>query len=83
MMETGKDANTLVSELGMTQISDEWEIRDIILSVLDENKNLVEDYKAGKKVFDYMIGLVMKKTRGKANPVVTSKVLKEELAKLS
>lgn len=83
MMETGKDANTLVSELGMTQISDEGEIRDIILSVLDENKNLVEDYKAGKKVFDYMIGLVMKKTRGKANPVVTSKVLKEELTKLS
>ena len=83
MMETGKDANTLVSELGMTQISDEGEIRDIILSVFDENKNLVEDYKAGKKVFDYMIGLVMKKTRGKANPVVTSKVLKEELTKLS
>lgn len=83
MMKTGKDANTLVSELGMTQISDEGKIRDIILSVLDENKNLVEDYKAGKKVFDYMIGLVMKKTRGKANPVVTSKVLKEELTKLS
>ena len=82
MMDTGKDANTLVDELGMTQISNEDEIRTIILSVLEENKNLIDDYKAGKKVFDYMIGLIMKHTHGKANPVVTSKVLQEELNKI-
>ena len=81
MLSSGKDANTLVSELGMTQISNEDEIRVIILEVLNENSNLVDDYKAGKRVFDYMIGLVMKKTKGKANPVIASKVLQEELNK--
>lgn len=82
MMDTGKDANTLVNELGMTQISDGEEIRKIILSILEENKNLVDDYKNGKNVFGYIVGLIMKSTGGKANPVVTSKVLQEELKKI-
>ena len=82
MMDTGKDANTLVNELGMTQISDEGEIRKIVLSILNENQNLVDDYKNGKNVFGYIVGLIMKNTQGKANPVVTSKVLKEELDKI-
>ena len=82
VMESGKEPDKIVAELGMTQISDEEEIRKIILNILEENTNLVDDYKNGKKVFDFMIGLVMKNTRGKANPVVTSKVLQEELTKL-
>ena len=57
------------------------EIRAIVLEVISENKNLVEDYKKGKRVFDYFIGQIMKKTRGRANPSVTSKVLQEELDK--
>ena len=65
----------------MTQISDESEIRKIISNILLENKNLIEDYKNGKNVFGYIVGLIMKNTGGKANPVVTSKVLKEELDK--
>ena len=48
---------------------------------LDENLNLVEDYKNGKRVFDFIIGQIMKKTRGRANPVITSRILKEELEK--
>ena len=82
MIDSGKDANVLVKELGMTQISNPDEIRNIINEILNENNNLVEDYKNGKKVFDYLIGLVMKKTKGKANPVITSKVLEEELNKI-
>ena len=81
MMNTGKDANTLVKELGMTQISDEDEIRRIVLTILNENGNLVDDYKNGKNVFGYIVGLIMKSTSGKANPVITSKVLGEELKK--
>ena len=81
MMDTGKDAHTLVDELGMTQISNEDEIRKIILTIIEENHNLVDDYKAGKNVFGYIVGLVMKNTGGKANPVITSKILKEELDK--
>ena len=82
MMTTGKDSQSLVTELGMTQISSEDEIKDIISSVLAENENLIDDYKNGKNVFGYIVGLIMKKTQGKANPVVTSKVLQAELNKL-
>ena len=81
MIEEGKEPIKLVDELGITQIGSEDEIREIVLSVIDENNNLIEDYKNGKRVFDYFIGQIMKKTRGRANPVVTSKVLKEELDK--
>ena len=78
-LETGKDPKVLVSEMGLSQITDETEIRNIIKEVINENLNLVEDYKNGKRVFDYFIGQIMKKTRGRANPVITSRILKEEL----
>ena len=80
-LETGKEPGKLVSEMGLSQIVDENEIRNIVLEVINENLNLVDDYKAGKRVFDYFIGQIMKKTRGRANPVITSKILKEELEK--
>ena len=78
-LETGKTPSKLVSEMGLSQIVDENEIRNIVLEVINENLNLVDDYKVGKRVFDYFIGQIMKKTRGRANPVITSRILKEEL----
>ena len=81
-IEDKKEPTVLVEELGISQITSEDEIREIVLSVLSENPNLIEDYKNGKRVFDYLIGQIMKKTRGRANPVITSKILKEELDKL-
>ena len=81
-IEENKDPIKLVDELGISQIGSEDEIREIVLSVINENPNLIEDYKNGKRVFDYLIGQIMKKTKGRANPVITSKVLKEELEKL-
>ena len=81
-METGKSPSQLVSEMGLSQITDENEIRNIILEVINDNPHLVDDYKAGKRVFDFFIGQIMKKTRGRANPVITSRILKEELDKL-
>ena len=80
-LETGKEPSKLVSEMGLSQITDENEIRNIVLEVIDEKKHLVDDYKAGKRVFDFFIGQIMKKTRGRANPVITSRILKEELDK--
>lgn len=80
-LETGKEPKVLVSEMGLSQITDEEEIRTIIKEVINENQHLVEDYKNGKRVFDFFIGQTMKKTRGRANPVITSKILKEELDK--
>lgn len=81
VLETGKSPSELVKEMGLSQIVDENEIRAIVLEVIEENMNLVDDYKAGKRVFDYFIGQIMKKTRGRANPVITSRILKEELEK--
>ena len=80
-LDTGKSPSQLVSEMGLSQIVDENEIRNIVVEVLNENSNLVDDYKAGKRVFDFIIGQIMKKTRGRANPVITSRILKEELDK--
>ena len=80
-LETGKEPTLLVSEMGLSQITDEEEIRTIIKEVINENYSLVDDYKNGKRVFDFFIGQTMKKTRGRANPVITSRILKEELDK--
>ena len=65
-----------------TQISDVEEIRKIINEVFSENIKVVEDYKSGKNVNGFIMGLVMKKTGGKVNPGVTNMVLREELEKL-
>lgn len=65
-----------------TQISDPEEIRKIIKEVFNENSKVVDDYKTGKNVNGFIMGLVMKKTGGKVNPGVTNMVLREELEKL-
>lgn len=64
------------------QISDKEEIRKIIGQVFEENSKVVEDYKNGKNVNGFIMGLVMKKTGGKVNPGVTNMILREELEKL-
>lgn len=66
-----------------TQISDPEEIRKIINEVFSENTKVVEDYKSGKNVNGFIMGLIMKKTGGKVNPGVTNMVLREELEKLN
>ena len=65
-----------------SQISNEEELITIINNILDNNKNLIEEYKNGKNnVFDYFIGQIMKETKGKANPVLTRDLLKKEINK--
>lgn len=80
-LEQEKDPVKLVSELGITQITDESEILKIVTEVISENPTQLEACKQNPKLFDYFIGQVMKKTRGKANPAITAKVLKQELDK--
>lgn len=71
----------LVEKMGVSQIANEEEIRKIVIEVLEENEHLIEDYRKGKRVFDFFIGQIMKKTRGKANPSMASAILKEEIEK--
>ena len=80
-LEENKDPNKLIVELGLSQITDSDEIRKIINEVLDENTNLIEDYKNGRRVFDYLVGMTMKKSKGRVNPKMTNLLLKEELDK--
>ena len=80
-LEEDKNPLDLVKSMNITQISDEAEILKVINEVLEENPNLVKDYKYGKRVFDFIIGQIMKKTKGKVNPGITAKLLKEELDK--
>ena len=80
-LEEEKDPVKLVSELGMSQITDERELTKIIKEVIEENPTQLESYKKNPKLFDYFVGQVMKKTRGKANPALSAKILKQELDK--
>lgn len=78
-LSENKNPLDLIKELGLSQITDPEELRLVAKEVLDENQNLITDYKNGKKVFGYFVGQIMKKTNGRANPPLANQVLKEEL----
>ena len=80
-LEESKEPAKIVKELGMTQITDDKTIRDIVVKVLDERPDLIEDHRKGKNTFDYFVGQVMKATRGQANPSITAKIINEEIEK--
>lgn len=80
MFETGKDPKSIVKEKGLIQISDEGELEGVIEKVLDENEQSIIDYKNGKdRAVGYLMGQIMKATRGKANPQLVNKMLTEKL----
>ena len=78
-LEEDEDPIKLISDLGLSQITDLDTIKEIINNVLEENPNLVTDYKNGKKVFGFIIGQIMKKSEGKANPKLANDILLEIL----
>lgn len=80
MFNTGKDPGVIVEEKGLVQISDEGEIEKIVSDVIAANPKSVDDYKGGKKqAIGFLVGQVMKATKGKANPGLVNKLLKEKL----
>ena len=81
VIEEEKEPMDIVKESGMMQITDENELIKLINEVLDENPEQIEAYKKQPRLLDYFVGQMMKKTRGKANPASTSKLLKQELDK--
>ncbi len=81
MYNTGKDARVIVKEKGLEQISDEGALLGIIDSVIAANPQSVEDYRAGKdKAIGFLVGQIMKATKGQANPGLVNQLLKEKLA---
>jgi aspartyl-tRNA(Asn)/glutamyl-tRNA(Gln) amidotransferase subunit B len=80
MFETGKDPGQIVKEKGLVQISDEGAITAVVDQVLASNPKVVEDFRAGKeKALGFLVGQVMKVTRGKANPEMVNKMLREKM----
>lgn len=77
----GASPKALVRELGLEQISDEGQLKEIIFKVLSENPKSVKDFKGGKqKALGALVGGVMKATQGKANPALLQKLLRQALA---
>jgi aspartyl-tRNA(Asn)/glutamyl-tRNA(Gln) amidotransferase subunit B len=82
MFNTGKNPQVIVQEQKLVQITDEKEISKIVEEVLKENPDAVEEYGKGKqKAIGHLVGQVMRKTEGKANPQLVNKILKERLLK--
>ena len=80
MIESGKDASSLIKELGLSQVSNEDDLKAIISEIIDANPQVVSDYKAGKdRAIGFVVGQVMKKTQGKANPALANKLVLEEI----
>jgi aspartyl-tRNA(Asn)/glutamyl-tRNA(Gln) amidotransferase subunit B len=82
MVATGKKPKVIVDEKGLSQITDEKAILEVVQTVIAENPATVADFKAGKeRALKHLQGEIMKKTRGKVNPQVANRLLAEELAK--
>jgi aspartyl-tRNA(Asn)/glutamyl-tRNA(Gln) amidotransferase subunit B len=82
MFNTGKSPKAIVDEKGLIQNSDEGAILQVVKKVLGSNFKSIEDYKNGKtKVIGFLVGIVMKETKGKANPQIVNKLMNEEMKK--
>lgn len=82
LLENGGEPEKLIEELGLSVISDESDLRAIVVNVLELNKGQVEKYKSGKpQLFGFFVGQVMKETKGRAQPETVNKLVKEELDK--
>ncbi|WP_028544564.1 Asp-tRNA(Asn)/Glu-tRNA(Gln) amidotransferase subunit GatB [Paenibacillus taiwanensis] len=76
MVESGKSPQTIVEEQGLVQISDEGAIKAIVEKIVAANPQSVEDFRAGKeKAIGFLVGQVMRETKGKANPTVVNELL--------
>jgi aspartyl-tRNA(Asn)/glutamyl-tRNA(Gln) amidotransferase subunit B len=81
MFNTGKPADVIVKEKGLVQISDSSAIEKLVEEILKANVEQVESYKNGKdKVFGYLVGQIMKASKGQANPAVVNQLLKDKLS---
>lgn len=81
MYATGRDAEAIVEERGLEQISDAGELETLVAQVLSENPDAVERYRSGKtQIVGFLVGQVMKATKGQANPKIVNELLLSKLA---
>ena len=80
MIDSGKEASEVIEEKGLQQVSDTGALESIIEAVLGANEQSVTDFKNGKeKALKFLMGQVMKESKGKANPQMVQEILKKKL----
>jgi len=80
MFKTGKDSSDIINERGLSQISDTREIEEAVGQVITANPKPVADFRAGKEqALKFLVGQVMKVTKGRANPKLVNEELKKRL----
>ena len=79
--DTGGDVGAIVERRGLTQVSDSGALGAIADEVIAENEDAVEQFKSGKEgVIGFLVGQVMKKSKGSANPKLAQELLRERLS---
>ncbi|MDC2992239.1 Asp-tRNA(Asn)/Glu-tRNA(Gln) amidotransferase subunit GatB [Pelagibacteraceae bacterium] len=80
MFSSGKNAQDIIDEKGLKQVTDQGEIEKVIEEVINDNPKMVKEYLGGKdKLLGFFVGQAMKKTQGKANPKILNDILKNKL----
>jgi aspartyl-tRNA(Asn)/glutamyl-tRNA(Gln) amidotransferase subunit B len=80
MFQTGKGAGAIIAEKKLSQISDAGEITEVVKQVIADNAGAVADYNSGKQqALMFLVGQVMKATRGRANPGAVKEIIQHEL----
>ncbi|MHC1762447.1 MAG: Asp-tRNA(Asn)/Glu-tRNA(Gln) amidotransferase subunit GatB [Negativicutes bacterium] len=80
MWNEGKTATAIIKEQGLVQMSDEGELGGIVEAVIAAHPQSVADFKAGKeKAIGFLVGQIMRQTKGRANPELVNRILKEKL----
>ncbi|MBT4127023.1 MAG: Asp-tRNA(Asn)/Glu-tRNA(Gln) amidotransferase subunit GatB [Nitrospina sp.] len=80
MYQSSKSANEIVTQKGLAQITDSSTIENLVDEILKINTGQVEQYKNGKeKVFGFLVGQIMKQSKGQADPALVNKLLKDRI----
>ncbi len=80
MFKTGADADNIIREKALGQISDDRAIEAAVLAVITDNRQAVADYKEGKEqALKFLVGQVMRASKGRANPQIVNEMLKRKL----
>jgi aspartyl-tRNA(Asn)/glutamyl-tRNA(Gln) amidotransferase subunit B len=83
MYETGRDSGDIIEEKGLKQVSDTGELEVVCKEILDANPQSVEDFKNGKdRAFGFLVGQVMAKTKGQANPKIVNEILRKLISEV-
>lgn len=80
IVKTGKSVSEIVSQTGLAKISDEDELTKIISEVISQEPTAVQQAKENPQAINYLVGKIMQKTKGKADPTLTLNILKEKIS---